>query len=269
MIEKVSVVIPTYNREKTILRAIQSVLNQTYTHLEVLVVDDGSTDGTADIVNSIQDDRVKYVVMEQNGGPSRARNAGVQMAQGKWIAFQDSDDCWHENKLEKQVKYAENNMNYSLIYCKSMNYFQNGKTLIGPAEPLPTVMEGRMLNTLLRRNVVDTPTMFMKRECFLRAGGFDVTYKALEDWEFMIRFAQIYEIGYISEVLMDSYMLNDGVSSNIGAYFEGRCKMLSQYKSEMIQEGILENVMQDILMRAQEEGILENVKKMMMLYLSK
>lgn len=269
MIGKVSVVIPTYNREKTILRAIQSVLNQTYSNLEVLVIDDGSTDGTEDIINSIRDDRVKYVVMEQNGGPSRARNAGVQMAEGEWIAFQDSDDCWHENKLETQVKYIENNTQYSLVYCKSMNYFQNGKTLVGPAEPLPPVMEGKMLHTLLKRNVVDTPTMFMKRKSFLDIGGFDATYKALEDWEFMIRFAKVYEIGYVSEVLMDSYMLNDGVSSNIGAYFEGRCKMLSQYKSEMIQEGILESVMQDILMRAQEEGILDAVKRMMMLYLSK
>lgn len=269
MIEKVSVVIPTYNREKTILRAVRSVLDQTYTNLEVLVIDDGSTDGTANIVNSIQDDRVKYVIMEQNGGPSMARNAGVQMAEGEWIAFLDSDDCWHKNKLEIQIKYIKDNPQYSLVYCMSMNYFQSGAALVVPVEPLPAVMEGKMLPTLLQRNVVDTPTMFMNRECFLNIGGFDVTYKALEDWEFMIRFAKAYEIGYIPEVLMDSYMLNDGVSSNVGAYFEGRCKILSQYRTEMMQGGILESVMRDILQKAQAEGILETVKKMMMLYLSK
>lgn len=267
--EKVSIIIPTYNREKTILRAVQSVLEQTYTNLEVLIIDDGSTDGTADIINNIKDDRIKYIVLEQNGGPSNARNVGVQIAEGEWIAFQDSDDCWHKNKLEKQIEYIERNPQYSLIYCMSMNYFLNGNTLIVPPAPLPDVMEGKMLHTLLQRNVVDTPTMFMKRECFLTVGGFDVRYKALEDWEFMIRFAKAYEIGYIPEVLMDSYMLNDGVSSNLGAYYEGRCKMLGQYKTEMTQEGVFENVMQDILERAQGAGILDFVKKMMMIYLMK
>ena len=266
---KVSVIIPTYNREKTILRAVESVLNQTYTDLEVVIIDDGSTDGTADIVNGIEDERIKYVVLEENGGPSNARNVGVQMAEGEWIAFQDSDDCWHNDKLEKQMEYAKKNPRYSLVYCMSMNCFQDGRKLAAPVEPLPDVMEGRMVRTLLKRNVVDTPTMFMKRECFLDVGGFDVTYNALEDWEFMTRFARAYEIGYVPEILMESYMLNDGVSSNVGAYFEGRCKMLSQYRSEMMNEGVFEEVMQDILQRAQAEGILDIVKKMMMLYLAK
>lgn len=269
MIGKVSVVIPTYNREKTILRAIQSVLNQTYTNLEVLVIDDGSTDGTADIVNSIQDDRVKYVVMEQNGGPSRARNAGVQMAEGEWIAFQDSDDCWHVNKLKIQMEYANMYPEFSMIYCMYKMNFGNGEVITVPVEPLPDVMEGNMLKTLLKRNVIGAPTVMVKRTAFEAVGGFDASYKALEDWEYVVRFAKEYKIGFLPDVLMDCYMLNNGVSSNIGAYFEGRCKMLSQYKSEMTQEGILESVIQDILVRAQEEGILDAVKRMMMLYLSK
>ena len=268
MIGKVSVVIPTYNREKTILRAIQSVLDQTYKDFEVIVIDDGSTDGTVDIVNSIEDDRVKYVVLEQNGGPSKARNTGVQIAEGEWIAFQDSDDCWYKTKLETQIKYIKDNPLYSLVYCMSMNHFQSGATLVVPAAPLPLVMEGEMLPTLLRRNVIDTPTMFMRKEAFVKVGGFDTAYNALEDWEFVIRFAKEYKIGYVSEILMDSYMLNDGVSSNIGAYYEGRCRMLGQYKTDMMKEGMLEQVMQDILVHAQSDGVLDGVKKMMMLYLS-
>lgn len=267
--EKVSVIIPTYNREKTILRALQSVLDQTYSNLEVLVIDDGSTDGTANIVKGIGDDRLKYIVLEKNGGPSNARNIGVQMAEGEWIAFQDSDDCWHKNKIEKQIAYINNNPEYALIYCMSMNYFQNGETMIVPPQPLPPIMEGKMLSTLLKRNVIDTPTMLMRKQCFLTVGGFDVTYKALEDWEFMIRFAKKYEIGYVSEILMDSYMLDDGVSSNVGAYYEARCKMLAEYKIEMMQEGVFERVMQDILVRAQQADVLDFVKKIMMMYLSK
>ncbi len=269
MIEKVSVIIPTYNREKTILRAIKSVLAQTYTNLEVLVIDDGSTDGTAVLVKGIEDDRVKYVILEQNGGPSNARNVGVQMAEGKWIAFQDSDDSWHENKLETQMEYAKTHPEFSMIYCMYRMNFVSGENMIIPVEPLPDIMEGNMLKTLLKRNVIGAPTVMVRREDFLAVGGFDISYKALEDWEYVIRFAKEYKIGFISEVLMDCYMLDNGVSSNLGAYYEGRCKMLGQYKIEMMQEGVLESVMQDILERAQAAGILEFVKKMMMLYLSK
>lgn len=266
---KISVIIPTYNREKTILRALQSVLDQTYSSLEVLVIDDCSTDSTADIVKSVSDERVRYIALEKNGGPSNARNVGVQMVSGEWIAFQDSDDCWHKNKLEMQMAYAKEYSEFAMVYCMSMNYFQDGRALVIPHEPLPDIMEGSMMYTLLQRNVIDTPTMLIKRECFLEAGGFDVTYRALEDWEFVLRFSKNNRIGFCSQVLMDSYMLNDGVSSNVGAYFEARCKMLGQYRTEMIQEGILESVMQDILVRAQQGGVLEIVKKLMMLYLSR
>jgi len=269
MIEKVSVIIPTYNREKTILRALQSVLDQTYTNLEVLIIDDGSTDGTADIIKNVEDTRVKYIALEKNGGPSNARNVGVQMAEGEWIAFQDSDDCWHKDKLERQISYHNVHPGYSLIYCMSHVYFQGGREGIVPQEPLPAIMEGKMTHTLLQRNVIDTPTMFIKRECFLSVGGFDVTYKALEDWEFALRFSKQYEIGYLPEILMDSYMLDGGVSANLGAFYEARCKMLGQYKAEMIQEGVFDAVMRDILLRAQNMGLLDTVKKMMMLYLSR
>ncbi len=268
MTEKVSVIIPTYNREKTILRALQSVLNQTYSYLEVLLIDDGSTDNTADIIKGVEDERVKYIVLEKNGGPSNARNVGAQMATGEWIAFQDSDDYWHADKLEVQMNYAKEHPEYSLIYCMSMNHFGDGRTFVVPCKPLPDIMEGSMMNTLLQRNVIDTPTMFIKKDCFLELGGFDITYRALEDWEFVIRLSARYLIGYLAEILMDSYMLNDGVSSNMGAYFEGRCKMLGQYKTDMMREGLLDIVMHDILVRAQREGVLDVVKNMMMLYLS-
>ena len=145
--EKVSVIIPTYNREKTILRAVQSVLDQTYTNLEVLVIDDGSTDGTAEIVRGIEDDRVKYIVLEQNGGQAKARNTGVQMAEGEWIAFQDSDDCWHKNKLEIQMTYAREHTEYSMIYCSYNAIMSFGGQFQVPSKPWPDIMEGNMMST--------------------------------------------------------------------------------------------------------------------------
>lgn len=265
--EKVSVIIPTYNREKTILRALQSVLEQTYTNLEVLVVDDGSTDGTADIVKGVADERVKYIVLEKNGGPSNARNIGVQMAEGEWIAFQDSDDCWHKDKLEVQMAYAKKNPEYTMIYCMYNAILENGEEIVVPAKPWMNPMEGNMVKTLLQRNMIGAPTVVAKRDAFLEIDGFDTSYKALEDWDFAIRFALGNEIGFVQKPLIDCYVSNSGVSSNTGAYYEARCKMLGQYKNEMIQEGIVETVMQDILVRAQSAGVADMVKKMMMMYL--
>lgn len=267
MIDKVSVIIPTYNREKTILRALNSVLNQTYSNIEVLVIDDGSTDATAELVKGIKDERVNYIVLEKNGGPSNARNAGVQMAEGEWIAFQDSDDCWHKDKLEKQIAYAKEHPEYTMIYCMYNAILENGEQLIIPPKPWMNPMDGNMVRTLLQRNMIGAPTILAKKEAFLETGGFDTSYKALEDWDFAIRFALENEIGFVTEALMDCYISNSGVSSNTGAYYEARCKMLGQYKNAMMQEGVLETVMQDILMRAQGSGVADSVKKMMMMYL--
>jgi len=104
----VSVIISTYNRAHLIGRAIQSVLNQTYQDFEVIVVDDGSTDNTEEIVKSFNDPRIRYIRHEKNKGAAAARNTGIKAARGKYIAFQDSDDEWLPEKLEKQMKVFEN-----------------------------------------------------------------------------------------------------------------------------------------------------------------
>mgnify|MGYP002516567543 CR=1 FL=1 len=101
----VSVILPVYNREDTILRALDSVLMQTYRNMEVIVIDDGSDDSTAEIVRNCQDSRVRLVRLPVNGGANAARNAGIRLAEGTYIAFQDSDDEWLADKLEKQIGY--------------------------------------------------------------------------------------------------------------------------------------------------------------------
>lgn len=105
MNELISVILPTYNRKNTIKRAIDSVLNQTYKNIELIIVDDASSDGTLEFVSRQygEDERITYIINEENLGPSGARNVGVANAKGSWIAFQDSDDEWHMDKLEKQV----------------------------------------------------------------------------------------------------------------------------------------------------------------------
>lgn len=103
----VSVIIPTYNVEKYIEKAIQSVLDQTYPNIEIIVVDDGSTDHTVDVVRSFHDERIKLFINERNMGPSYSRNRGIKEAKGEWIAFLDGDDWWDKERLEKLLNVAE------------------------------------------------------------------------------------------------------------------------------------------------------------------
>ena len=103
----VSIVIPAYNRENIIRECLESVLNQTYKNIEIIVVDDCSDDNTVNVVNSIGDERIRCCKLQQNSGACFARNYGAALARGEYIAFQDSDDIWLPEKLEKQVKYLE------------------------------------------------------------------------------------------------------------------------------------------------------------------
>ena len=103
----VSIIIPTYNRERLVCKAINSVLRQTYSDYELIVVDDGSVDQTPRAVSQFQDPRIRYLCQHINAGECAARNIGLTAAQGRYIAFLDSDDEWLPNKLEKQVKYFE------------------------------------------------------------------------------------------------------------------------------------------------------------------
>lgn len=265
--EKISVIIPTYNREATIYRAVISVLNQTYSDLEVLVVDDGSTDATESVVAQIEDSRLKYIPLKANGGVSHARNVGAGLARGEWIAFQDSDDCWYRDKLTKQMEYAKEHPEYGMIYGFYQANLEDGKQLRVPVEPLPDRMEGWLLDTLLVKNIIGAPTVLVKKACFMEIGGFDTTYQSLEDWEFVLRFAEKYQMGCVPEVLMDVFMQQDGISSKAGAYFESRCRIVAAYKHQMARAGVLEKVVLDILNRAQEAGILDPVQRLLELYL--
>ena len=115
--DKISVIIPTYNRGKSIIQSINSVLEQTYHNLEILIVDDCSTDDTEYLISKIDDPRVKYIKLKENKGASFARNIGIKIATGKYISFQDSDDIYKNNKIEKQyINLIKKNSDFD--FCK-------------------------------------------------------------------------------------------------------------------------------------------------------
>ena len=128
-------------------------------------------------------------------------------------------------------------------------------------------LEGNIFSCLLLRNSIGAPTMFIKKVCFDQVGGFDASLRCLEDWEFAIRFAKKFSIGYIEEPLINVYSQPGGVSSNIGGYYEARCKIIALYKEEMQCHGIFDRVVLDMFERAKNTGVLKQVQAMLMIAL--
>ena len=128
MNDLVSVIMPSYNTGAFIKESINSVLNQTYSNLELIIVDDCSTDNTDEIVSKIKDDRIKYLKNEKNSGAAISRNYAIREAKGKWIAFLDSDDLWHPEKLEKQIAFMKKN-DYKFTYTNYERIDENGISL--------------------------------------------------------------------------------------------------------------------------------------------
>ena len=260
-------IIPTYNRADKIERSIKSVLDQTYEDFTLIVVDDCSGDDTGDVVGRIGDERIIYHRLNENKGASGARNEGVKLAQTRFVAFQDSDDMWLPDKLEKQMEYMDEHPDAGMVYGK-MRVISPEKTYDFPNEAISGELDGELYPWLLRRNTVGTPVMLIRKNCFEEAGGFDTSLRCLEDWEFAIRFSKRFKIGYIDDVLMESVLSEGGVSRNIGAYYETRCKMLAQHKEDIINLGIFDEIVTDIFTRAGKSGILPQVQKMLMSYLT-
>lgn len=224
----ISVVIPVYNREKTILRALNSVFGQTYSNIEVIVVDDGSTDATAQVVSNCADERVRLISLSNNQGANKARNTGILEAKGEYIAFQDSDDEWLADKLERQLAYMRKTA-VEAVYCPYI-LFDAGKTHIVPENYAnQDVCEKNIAEILKKTNIVGTPTLMVKRELFYKIGMFDVDMKRLQDYEFVIRLVKNGTLGYLKEPLVKAYRMEQSITSNMDLFLEAYTKIFEKH----------------------------------------
>lgn len=181
---RVSVIIPTYNREAFIGEAIKSVLDQSYKDFEVIVVDDGSTDRTSLEVEKFGS-KVKYI-HQPNSERAVARNKGVENSSGELIAFLDSDDVWAPAKLEEQIKILDNDSEIIMTYGQSLRIDQKSNK-IKPAKRQLEGYSGNVFESLLMRNFVGSPTPLVRREQFTETRGFETKYIPYEDWELWLR----------------------------------------------------------------------------------
>jgi glycosyltransferase involved in cell wall biosynthesis len=203
MDEGVSVVLPTYNRAASIGRAVTSVLSQTHQHLELIVVDDGSTDETCQVVSSIRDDRVRLIRHSQNLGPSAARNTGVAAASFPLIAFQDSDDSWRPEKLARQVRaLCQAEPGVGVVFSQLALHEGLGKTRVVPKRLTSSDSEVTT-RSLLWANIISTQTAVVRRPVLDAVGGFDEELRALVDWELWIRISQGFGFLMVGAPLVD------------------------------------------------------------------
>ncbi len=224
--DPISVIIPTYNRARSIARAVESVLAQTYREIELIVVDDCSTDETVSIVEDLaaRDDRVRLLRQPENGGAAHARTAGVAAARHDLIAFQDSDDSWLPDKLQTQMRlFADLPEDYVAVFGPEIIYGRDGEgsgKKYGPRRaacvpgPGLKVESGDLSGHFVRANIMTLQTVLMKKAAFRAAGGFDARLRNNEDWDFNIRLSRLGPMGFTEAPMAIVSNSPDGISKN-------------------------------------------------------
>ena len=172
----ISVMIPTYNNAKYIKQAIESIYVQNYYNIEIIVVDDGSTDNTKEIVQQYKYIRYFYI---DHKGISVARNTAIEKSRGEYIAFLDSDDYWLPNKLNTQIQYFNDNPDCKIVFTKYENFFEDEKLKTNKR-----AMHEKMMENFLKQYL---PSSLIKKELFEKYGNFDENFSGVEDTEFLYR----------------------------------------------------------------------------------
>jgi hypothetical protein len=220
----VSVVIPTYNRADSVMDAIHSVLAQRFGELELIVVDDGSTDDTAVRIAAVADPRLRYV-RGRHAGVSAARNLGVSRAGGELLAFLDSDDLWRADKLACEVAFLARHPEVDAVFTDLEKRHGDrvypsfmrqtavfSRRLHGAAYPDGLVLEPREMRLCLLEEVPIKPSaLTLRRTAFDRVGGFDETWSSSEDWEFLLRLARAHRFAYLDRPLAVLFISPDSL----------------------------------------------------------
>ncbi len=197
---KISVVIPTLNRPEMIVESLKSVINQTVSDLEIIVVDGSNNDDTERQIDLLNDERIRYFKIK-NHSAANSRNIGIAKSTGDFVAFNDDDDVWCSNKIEKQIACIKNISCPKIVYC-SFTKLRRKKTTIIPDNKTQIQNKGCYIyNTILQKNFIGLPTVILPLAC-CREVMFDENLYCLEDWDWIIRLAQKYPFQFIDESLV-------------------------------------------------------------------
>lgn len=207
----VSIIIPCFNTAQYLPKAIESALNQTYSHLEVIIIDDGSTDNTKIVIKPFLKD-IKYIYKE-NGGPASARNLGIARSRGEFIAFLDADDYWLHEKLEIQIEFLKNNLEYGLVHSNLL-ILEKGFQLYPHFSNNPPP-SGILFKELFLENHINNLTVVVRRECINKVNGLDerTQFIGIEDYDLWLRIAMHFKIAFINKILAVYRVHSSNISS--------------------------------------------------------
>jgi glycosyltransferase involved in cell wall biosynthesis len=208
----ISVVVPAYNGERTILKTLESIKKQTFSDFEIIVIDDGSTDRTVELVNTVKDERIK-IFSYKNGGLPVARNRGIAHAQGEYIAFIDADDLWTPDKLASQLEALQNNPKAGLAYSWT-NYMDDNAENVYQGHSI--YYDGDVYADLLRWNFMASGSNpLIRREAIEDAGEFEPTLRSAEDWDYWLRIASRWQFALVPKAQVIYRKSSGAMSSKI------------------------------------------------------
>lgn len=223
----ISIITPTYNREAFLPAAIESVLAQSYKEFELIIVDDGSTDNSRELINAYadKDPRVKYLYQE-NQRQSVARNYALSIAKGDFICFLDSDNYWPHDKLEKSLKAFEQHPEADIVYGDCITIDEQGNEL---HRNNMRRYSGNIAALLLKDNFVSMNTTMTRRRCFNEMGGMSGKRRVADDYDLWLKFSARYRFQYIPEFLAYYRVMENQISSNKKLRFETNEKIILDF----------------------------------------
>lgn len=228
----VSVVLPAHNRVGSIGAAIESVLAQSFDDFELIVVDDGSTDGTEDAARAVDDPRLTVIALGTNRGVSAARNAGIDAARAPWIAFQDSDDEWLPAKLALQMaRLGQSDAIAAYCGMAILRQTKGGRTALdyvpGPAQ---TLTEGAIHDTLAKGSFISTQTLIARADLIREEGGFDPNLPALVDWDLALRLSRRGDFAFVDAPLVFQRFSENSITKSAKYRVEARERILEKHR---------------------------------------
>jgi teichuronic acid biosynthesis glycosyltransferase TuaG len=218
----VSIIIPTWNRATVLDKAIESCLSQTYQNLEVIICDDGSTDGTAELCKAYSDTRITYLRLPHSGGPAKPRNAGIEHASGDWIAFLDSDDEWYSEKIELQLHELQKSS--ALAACSNAHVNHQSNSYFSRPSSVLTQ------RGLLKDNLVICSSVIVRKSVLEQTDLFnpDKTFKVGEDYLLWLQVSSLTDILYMEKPLLLYRRSSDGISFSNQNFHKTKLKIIEE-----------------------------------------
>jgi glycosyltransferase involved in cell wall biosynthesis len=228
----VSVILPVFNRADIVKKSIRSVLNQSYNNLELIVIDDGSTDDTPQAVKSVQDDRIIYIRKDNNKGANTARNTGLKAATGEYIAYIDSDVVWLPDKIKTQVDKIESaNDKTGVVHCYAYSEFD------GYFQIVKRNHHGNIFEDLISSKAkATTSSLLIDSSCFDQCGGWDEDLRSFNEYDMLLRFAEKYRFEVVQKpMLFEIDHTNSSITVNVDARRAGIEKIIQKWGQKMVE----------------------------------